>query len=129
MNPTIKRILNVFLIILFISFSHVGSAAADTNVDTTAQVICNIIGYVWGIGGPLMTVVIMGAALLAIFGRMPWPALFALGVFCAVFFGAKTIITKVMGGIGWKYFFDGPMWSGQTKINPFANKLLLLLLY
>ncbi len=63
-------------------------------------IICNIIGYVWGIGGPLMTVVIIGAALLAIFGRMPWPALFALGVFCAVFFGAKTIVTKVMGGIG-----------------------------
>ena len=46
-----------------------------------------------------MTVVIIGAALLAIFGRMPWPALFALGVFCAVFFGAKTIVIKVMGGI------------------------------
>lgn len=67
MNPTIKRIFNIFLIVLFISFSHVGSAAADT----TAQVICNIIGYVWGIGGPLMTVGIIGAALLAIFGRMP----------------------------------------------------------
>uniref|UniRef100_A0A8R1Y5D0 Uncharacterized protein n=1 Tax=Onchocerca volvulus TaxID=6282 RepID=A0A8R1Y5D0_ONCVO len=25
---------------------------------------------------------------------MPWPALFALGVFCGVFFGAKTIIMK-----------------------------------
>ncbi|WP_425385837.1 TrbC/VirB2 family protein [Wolbachia endosymbiont (group A) of Barypeithes pellucidus] len=99
MNPTIKRIFNIFLIVLFISFSHVGSAAADTNADTTAQVICNIIGYVWGIGGPLMTVVIIGAALLAIFGRMPWPALFALGVFCAVFFGTKAIVTKVMASI------------------------------
>lgn len=99
MNPTIKRIFNIFLIVLFISFSHVGSVA-NANDDTTAQVICNIIGYVWGIGGPLMTVVIIGAALLAIFGRMPWPALFALGIFCAVFFGAKTIVTKVMGGIG-----------------------------
>ncbi len=38
MNPTIKRIFNIFLIVLFISFSHVGSAAADTNTDTTAQV-------------------------------------------------------------------------------------------
>ncbi|MDG7052896.1 MAG: TrbC/VirB2 family protein, partial [Wolbachia endosymbiont of Alcedoecus sp.] len=59
-------------------------------------VICNIIGYVWGIGGPLMTVVIIGASLLAIFGRMPWPALFALGMFCGVFFGAKTIIMNIM---------------------------------
>ncbi|WP_386087065.1 TrbC/VirB2 family protein [Wolbachia endosymbiont (group A) of Norellia spinipes] len=98
MNP--RKVFNILFIVLFISFSHVGSAAADTNADTTAQVICNIIGYVWGIGGPLMTVVIIGAALLAIFGRMPWPALFALGIFYAVFFGAKTIVTKVMGGIG-----------------------------
>ncbi|WP_341815811.1 MULTISPECIES: TrbC/VirB2 family protein [unclassified Wolbachia] len=97
MNPTIRKAFSTFLIILFISFSHTGSA--DAGADTTAQVICNIIGYVWGIGGPLMTVVIIGAALLAIFGRMPWPALFALGVFCAVFFGAKTIVIKVMGGI------------------------------
>ncbi len=98
MNP--RKVFNILFIVLFISFSHVGSAAADTNTDTTAQVICNIIGYVWGIGGPLMTVGIIGAALLAIFGRMPWPALFALGIFCAVFFGAKTIVIKVMGGIG-----------------------------
>lgn len=98
MNPTIRKVFCILLIVLFISFSHVGSAA-NSNDDTTAQVICNIIGYVWGIGGPLMTVVIIGAALLAIFGRMPWPALFALGVFCAVFFGAKTIVIKVMGSI------------------------------
>lgn len=98
MNPTIRKVFNILLIVLLISFSHVGSAAG-ANDDTTAQVICNIIKYVWGIGGPLMTVVIIGAALLAIFGRMPWPALFALGVFCAVFFGAKTIVMRVMGNI------------------------------
>lgn len=61
MNPTIRKVFCILLIALFISFSHVGSAA-NSNDDTTAQVICNIIGYVWGIGGPLMTVVIIGAA-------------------------------------------------------------------
>lgn len=55
---------------LFLSFSDYANAANDID-DTTAQVICNIIGYILGIGGPLMTVVIIGAALLAIFGRMP----------------------------------------------------------
>lgn len=75
---------------LFLSFSDYASAASDIE-DTTAQVICNIIGYVWGIGGPLMTVVIIGAALLAIFGRMPWPALFALGMFCGVFLAPKRL--------------------------------------
>ena len=50
-----------------------------------------------------MTVVIIGAALLAIFGRMPWPALVALGVFCAVFFGASTIVTKLLPNTGDSY--------------------------
>lgn len=86
----------VFCVVLLFSFS---GYAVDPDMDDTTKVICNIIGYVWGIGGPLMTVVIIGAALLAIFGRMPWPALFALGMFCGVFFGAKTIIMKVMPNV------------------------------
>ncbi len=66
----------------------------DTN-DTTSSVICKIIGYTHGIGGPMITIVIIGAALLAIFGRMPWPALFALGAFTAVFFGAPIVVSKI----------------------------------
>ncbi len=95
MSYIIKKFFDALCIVLFLSFSGYASAANDID-DTTAQVICNIIGYIWGIGGPLMTVVIIGAALLAIFGRMPWPALFALGMFCGVFFGAKAIIMKII---------------------------------
>ncbi|BET35944.1 MULTISPECIES: TrbC/VirB2 family protein [Wolbachia] len=98
MSYIIKKLFNALCIVLFLSFSDYANAA-DNIDDTTAQVICNIIGYIWGIGGPLMTVVIIGAALLAIFGRMPWPALFALGMFCGVFFGAKTIIMKIIPNI------------------------------
>ncbi|MDR1139850.1 MAG: TrbC/VirB2 family protein [Rickettsiales bacterium] len=100
MSSTIKKFFNVLCLVLFLSGDAYasGASSADMN-DTTAQVICNIIGYVWGIGGPLMTVVIIGASLLAIFGRMPWPALFALGMFCGVFFGAKTIIMKVIPNV------------------------------
>ena len=94
MSSIIKRFFNVFFVMLLLSLSS--SANAESTGDATADVICNIIGYVWKIGGPLMTVVIIGAALLAIFGRMPWPALFALGMFCGVFFGAKSIIMKVV---------------------------------
>ncbi|MGL9717982.1 MAG: TrbC/VirB2 family protein [Wolbachia sp.] len=98
MNSIIRKFFNVLYAILILSGYPTASGASDT-MDSTAEVICNIIGYVWGIGGPLMTVVIIGASLLAIFGRMPWPALFALGMFCGVFFGAKTIIMKVMPNI------------------------------
>ncbi|OWZ25250.1 hypothetical protein [Wolbachia endosymbiont of Wuchereria bancrofti] len=42
--------------------------------------------YTHSIGGPIITVIIISAALLAIFGRMSWPVLFTLGVFtCCVF--------------------------------------------
>ncbi|WP_264329116.1 TrbC/VirB2 family protein [Wolbachia endosymbiont (group A) of Andrena hattorfiana] len=100
MSSIIKRFFSVFCVVLLFSFSgYATTTDPDPDMDDTTKVICNIIGYVWGIGGPLMTVVIIGAALLAIFGRMPWPALFALGMFCGVFFGAKTIITKIMPNI------------------------------
>ncbi|WP_395462842.1 TrbC/VirB2 family protein [Wolbachia endosymbiont of Cantharis cryptica] len=100
MSSIIKRFFNALMVLLFSFSGYAGASSGNASIDdTTAQVICNIIGYVWGIGGPLMTVVIIGASLLAIFGRMPWPALFALGMFCGVFFGAKTIITKIMPNI------------------------------
>lgn len=86
----IERTMRNFLVILFIVFY-----AFDAHADGATDVMCNVIGYVHGIGGPMITVVIIGSSLLAIFGRMPWPALFALGMFVAVFFGAPQIVTKV----------------------------------
>ncbi|MDG7056172.1 MAG: TrbC/VirB2 family protein [Wolbachia endosymbiont of Meromenopon meropis] len=99
MNFITKKFFNALYAILIVSGYPISSNGSDATMDSTTEVICNIIGYVWGIGGPLMTVVIIGASLLAIFGRMPWPALFALGMFCGVFFGAKTIIMKVIPNI------------------------------
>ncbi|MDR1140005.1 MAG: TrbC/VirB2 family protein [Rickettsiales bacterium] len=71
--------------------------AFDAYADGATDVMCNSIRYIHGIGGPMITVVIIGASLLAIFGRMPWPALFSLGVFVAVFFGAPQIVKKITG--------------------------------
>jgi type IV secretory pathway VirB2 component (pilin) len=71
--------------------------AFDAYADATTDVICNSIRDIHRIGGPLFTVIIIGASLLAIFGRMPWPALFSLGVFVAVFFGAPQIVNKIIG--------------------------------
>jgi len=89
------RIKEIFLFTLFVIliFFNILDAQADETVD----VICNVVSYIQGIGGPLFTVVIIGASLLAIFGRMPWPALFALGMFIAVFFGASKIVTAITG--------------------------------
>lgn len=106
MSYMMKKIFSVFCVVLLFSFSGYADSAPISPqgapavlMDDTTQVICNIIGYIWGLGGPLMTVVFIGAALMAIFGRMPWPALFALGMFCGVFFGAKSIIIHVMPNV------------------------------
>ncbi|MCM1000874.1 MAG: TrbC/VirB2 family protein [Wolbachia endosymbiont of Melophagus ovinus] len=82
----------LLLVALVISFAFDANAADD---DATSKVICNIIKYTQSLGGPMITIVIIGAALLAIFGRMPWPALFALGAFTAVFFGAPAVVSKI----------------------------------
>lgn len=99
----------LLLVALILSFAfdanaNTGSRGTTTATpfvdkdDTTSLVICKIIGYTHGIGGPMITIVIIGAALLAIFGRMPWPALFALGAFTAVFFGAPVVVSKITPG-------------------------------
>ncbi|WP_174515712.1 TrbC/VirB2 family protein [Wolbachia endosymbiont of Cardiocondyla obscurior] len=91
----------LLLVALILSFAFDAGAPPTTFVDTndtTSSVICKIIGYTHGIGGPMITIVIIGAALLAIFGRMPWPALFALGAFTAVFFGAPVVVSKITPG-------------------------------
>ncbi|UIP92213.1 TrbC/VirB2 family protein [Wolbachia pipientis] len=64
--------------------------------------------------------VIIGAALLAIFGRMPWPALFALGAFTAVFFGAPVVVSKIVpGGVickdGVTACPDGKKWNATKN--------------
>jgi len=71
----------------------------DANAESPNMTLCRIVLYIHSIGGPMITVIIIGAALLAIFGKMPWPALFALGVFTAVFFGAPKIVSVVAPSI------------------------------
>jgi hypothetical protein len=78
---------------LILSFEFDANAAAD---DATSTVICNIIGYTQSLGGPMINVAIIGTALIIIFGRMPWPALFALGAFTAVFVGAPALTFAVL---------------------------------
>ena len=69
-------------------------------VDTPSKVICNVIKFVRGIGLPIMTGVIVGSSIMAIFGRLAWPAIAALVVFTAIFFGADKVIGKFADGVG-----------------------------
>jgi type IV secretory pathway VirB2 component (pilin) len=91
----------------FLLMALILSFAFDANAgdDTTSVVMFRIIKYIKGLGGPIITVVIIGTALLAIFGRMPWPALFALCVFTAVFFGANKIVEVIVPSDMWRSFF------------------------
>ncbi|MEH0831482.1 TrbC/VirB2 family protein [Anaplasma bovis] len=75
-----------------------GSGAATT--DVPSQVICNVIVFVQKLGLPIMTGVILGSSIMAIFGRLAWPAIAMLVVFTAIFFGAGKLIAKFAVGVG-----------------------------
>ena len=60
-------------------------AAASNGEDTVTTVICNVIGFVQKLGLPIMTGVILGSSIMAIFGKLPWPAIVMLVVFTAIF--------------------------------------------
>ncbi len=104
----IRNFLNVFLVLLlcfspYSSFANNdndnGTGKYDVAQDPTNKIICRVLQYIWRFGGPLITVVIIGSALLAIFGKMQWSALVALAAFICVFFGATSIVQFLMTGI------------------------------
>lgn len=74
------------------------NAATDSS-QITSRVICNVIKYVRSIGLPIMTGVIVGSSIMAVFGRLAWPAIAALIIFTGVFFGADKIISKFAEGV------------------------------
>ena len=100
----LRTVLIFFLIIGFagiVMLPLVGSANnSNTNSqDDVSKVICNVILFVQKLGLPIMTGVILGSSIMAIFGRLPWPAIVMLVVFTAIFFGASKLIGKFVHGI------------------------------
>ncbi|WP_410510741.1 TrbC/VirB2 family protein [Anaplasma centrale] len=75
-----------------------GGGANDDMV--AGKVICNVISFVRAIGLPIMTGVILGSSIMAIFGRLAWPAIAILVVFTGVFFGADKLVKKFADGVG-----------------------------
>ncbi|ABD45368.1 trbC/VIRB2 family protein [Ehrlichia chaffeensis str. Heartland] len=97
----IGRALLFLLLLMFsvapnVSDANTGGQAGD---DTVTKVICNVVVFVQKLGLPIMTGVILGSSVMAIFGRLPWPAIVMLVVFTAIFFGAGKLISKFAGGI------------------------------
>ncbi|ASI47454.1 virB2a [Anaplasma ovis str. Haibei] len=80
---------------------HGVPASADTPAadDTATKVICNVIGFVQKLGLPIMTGVILGSSIMAIFGKLAWPAIVMLVVFTAIFFGAGKLMAKFAAGL------------------------------
>ncbi|KAA8472893.1 TrbC/VirB2 family protein [Anaplasma marginale] len=67
--------------------------------DTATVVICNVIRFVQKLGLPIMTGVILGSSIMAIFGKLAWPAIVMLVVFTAIFFGAGKLMAKFAKGL------------------------------
>ena len=77
-----------------------GGSSSAASTDVPSQVICNVIIFVQKLGLPIMTGVILGSSVMAIFGRLAWPAIAMLVVFTAIFFGAGKLIAKFAVGVG-----------------------------
>ncbi|AGR80288.1 type IV secretion system protein VirB2-5 [Anaplasma phagocytophilum] len=92
----------MFLLLLLCS----QGVAADTATneehkkEETSKVICNVVLFAQKLGLPIMTGVILGSSVMAIFGRLAWPAIAMLIVFTAIFFGSSKIIGKFANGVG-----------------------------
>ena len=98
----------LFLALLLIPFGSDASTSSpfgrggNTNAskDAVTTVICNVIKFVQKLGVPIMTGVIIGSSIMAIFGRLPWTAMVMLIAFMATFFGATTLMAKFANGLG-----------------------------
>ncbi|AAV86880.1 ORF X [Anaplasma marginale str. St. Maries] len=91
-------------VVLALGILHGVPAGADTQTakddDTATVVICNVIRFVQKLGLPIMTGVILGSSIMAIFGKLAWPAIVMLVVFTAIFFGAGKLMAKFASGLG-----------------------------
>ncbi|QJC27800.1 type IV secretion system protein, VirB2 family [Anaplasma platys] len=79
------------------------SSAENNNKDVAATVICNVVVFVQRLGLPIMTGVILGASIMAIFGKMAWASIVVLVVFTAIFFGAGKLMQKFAAGLNGEF--------------------------
>ncbi|KYW91685.1 TrbC/VirB2 family protein [Ehrlichia ruminantium] len=93
----------LFLVLCMLVLPGISNASdpsqQQNNDDAVTKVICNVVVFVQKLGLPIMTGVILGSSIMAIFGRLPWPAIVMLVVFTAIFFGAGKLISRFAGGV------------------------------
>ncbi|TZF78557.1 TrbC/VirB2 family protein [Anaplasma marginale] len=102
--------------------SNGGSAGTADKDDTATIVICNVIRFVQKLGLPIMTGVILGSSIMAIFGKLAWPAIVMLVVFTAIFFGAGKLMAKFAAGLSGEGVkdagsFDCSSYKGTAQSN------------
>ncbi|UQD54414.1 TrbC/VirB2 family protein [Anaplasma phagocytophilum] len=115
-------VLAVVVALVGVSTSTVAAAqqAQTASDDVAAKVICNVVVFVQRLGLPIMTGVILGASIMAIFGKLAWAAIVMLVVFTAIFFGAGKLIQKFAAGVGSDIIGDANNFeckgNGQTTL-------------
>ena len=114
----------IAFMLTFLAVSVTGQVRSDTqnnaaSDEVAAKVICNVVVFVQRLGLPIMTGVILGASIMAIFGKMAWASIVVLVVFTAIFFGAGKLMQKFAAGVG---FSDGTGSSGTTTASSFECK-------
>ncbi|CCE77266.1 TrbC/VirB2 family protein [Wolbachia pipientis] len=75
----------LLLVALILSFAFDNAFAAAVTDDATTNTICKIVGYTHGIGGPMITIVIIGAAFCNIWQNAMASAFCTWCIYCCVF--------------------------------------------
>ena len=109
-----------FVSLFIVSAAPPALAAEKGGDDVAAAVICNVVVFVQRLGLPIMTGVILGASIMAIFGKMAWASIVVLVVFTAIFFGAGKLIQKFAAGLNGEFANAGKFeckGKGETTLS------------
>ncbi|KAF2282111.1 hypothetical protein GH714_042935 [Hevea brasiliensis] len=78
---------------------YTGPAGKNKDTGIASFTFAYFGGFVQKLGLPIMTGVILGSSIMAIFGKLAWPAIVMLVVFTAIFFGAGKLMAKFAAGL------------------------------
>ena len=108
----------MLVVVVFLALGGGSGGRAFANAKESGvvaeQVICNVIRFVQKLGLPIMTGVILGSSIMAIFGKVSWPAIVMLVVFTGIFFGAGKIMQKFAHGLNGNIAVNGS--SGSPSV-------------